>query len=601
MKEKQKKLREVKAKNVFARLVKRALIAFVSLWTNVSSVCSSFTFGKSSAAETSSSNVLTLSLFISVVLFGTLLPVTQAESAIITRTITIDGDMDDWKGISPVGSDITINAGQFAVDEQSGNPADLDSPISSTGRDLRSFSYTYDNTNLYMWVKRYASTSNQTDWWFYIDTDNDGVMESSGGHTDKLLRVSWNGSNGKTSVTLYDYSEDVSGGDSLVCPATGTNSVADGWCPVADVADGYDMPGNLGATNTLSSPDSANQTGGLNDASDPNDGVEMETRISWAALGFAGPGSVGFHISSSNGTNIPNNIKDNMNGISGGAGGLAFSDLAVSKTASVASVNAGVSFDYTVTVTNNGDSDATTVSLEDILPAGISYSSHTASVGSYDTPSDPSPGLWNIGSLANGSTATLTLSVIGDQVAVDTVITNTANNLLLDQGDPVSTNDSASVDVTILAVPNIVVIKSAQTITDPVNGSVNPKSIPGAEVLYSITLTNQGLGVADLDSIIITDTIPANAEIFVGDLSAGSPVAFIDGAVPSALSLSFISLVSAADDIEFSSDGSYIPVPDIDGYDSGVTFLRLLTKGTFAASDGTNHPSFTIRFKVRIQ
>ena len=518
----------------------------------------------------------------------------QALSVTISRTITIDGNMDDWKGVSPVGQDITTNSGQFATDEEgdgtTGSTADRDYIVQGTGRDLEGFSYTYDADNLYMWVKRYASTNNQTDWWFYIDTNNNGLMESAAGTlTDKLLRVSWNGSNGKTTVTLYDYVAAALGGDPLVCVDAAT-------CTEVGFADGYDMPGTAGTEHTLSSPDSKNQNGGSTSGS--GDGVEMETRISWAALGFSGPSSVGFHISSSNGSNIPTQINDNMDGVGGGAGAITFSDLAVNKSVSATSVNAGDSFNYSITVTNNGGSDATNVFLDDTLPAGVSYFSHTASVGSYDLTT------WTIGTLANGSTATLSITVIAGQVVTDTVVTNTANNLLLDQGDPDTSNNQASVDVTIKSVPDIRVIKSAQTIEDPINGSTNPKAIPGAVILYSITLTNQGLGAADLDSVIITDPIPANAELFVGDLSAGSPVAFIDGAVSSALSLSFTSLGSLADDIEFSSDGSNYndtPVPDVDGYDAGITHIRLLTKGAFAASDGSNHPSFTIRFKVRIQ
>jgi len=412
------------------------------------------------------------------VLFGVMLPATQVLSATIQRTITIDGNMSDWK----LPTDITTNPGQFATDAEgdasTGSSADLDFEVQGTGRDLEGFSFTYDATNLYMWVRRYASTNNKTDWWFYIDTDNDGLMESTGGHTDKLLRVAWTGSNGNTTVQLYDYVEAVAGGDSLVCPATGTNSVADGWCPVADVADGYDMPGTVGTEDTLSLPDANSQNGGS--TSGANQGVEMETRISWAALGFGVPSSVGFHIATSNGSNIPTQINDNMNGFGGG-------------------------------------------------------------IGVIEIP------------------------------------------------------------------PNIIVLKSAQTIQDPV-GSADPKSIPGAIVLYTITVTNQGGGAADADTVIITDPVPTNTELFVGDLGSlpsGSPVAFIDGATSSGLSLSFTSLGSTTDDIEFSSGGgapyNYTPIPDVDGYDAGVSDLRLLLKGAFAASDGTNHPSFSIMFKVRIQ
>jgi len=412
-----------------------------------------------------------------VVLFGALLPATQVLSATIQRTITIDGSMTDWYG----PPDITTNPGQFATDAEgssgSGSPADLDYVVQGTGRDLEGFSFTYDATNLYMWVKRYANTNNITEWWFYIDTDNDGLMESTGGHTDKVLRVTWIGHPGNTTVRLFDYVEAVAGGDPLVCPLTGTNSVADGWCPVAGVADGYDMPGIVGIEDTLSLPDEKNQIGGS--TSGTSDGVEMETRISWAALGFGVPSSVGFHISTSNGSNIPTQINDNMNGFGGG-------------------------------------------------------------IGVIEIP------------------------------------------------------------------PDIIVLKSAQTIQDPV-GSADPKSIPGAIVLYTITVTNQGGGAADADTVIITDAVPTNTELFVGDLGsspAGSPVAFIEGATPSGLSLAFTSLGSTTDDIEFSNVGgspyTYTPVP-VGDYDSNVTDLRLPLKGTFAASDGTNHPSFTIMFKVRLQ
>ena len=534
------------------------------------------------------------------VLFGVMLPATQVQSAIIQHTITIDGDMDDWYN-SP-GGDIIANTDQSYSDgENIDITTDLDYPVQGTGRDLKGFSFTYDATNLYMWVARYASTKSFTDWWFYIDTDNNGSMEA----TDKLLRVGWTGSNGKTTVQLFDYvpAATGSGSDSLVCPLLGANSVADGWCALdsAGIADGYDMPGSQGTEYSLSSPDAKNQNGGS--TAGASDGVEMETRISWAALGFpGGPSSVGFHIATSNGANIPTQINDNMGGAGGGIGVIEFSDLEVTKTASVATVSSGSSFIYTVTVTNNGGSDATNVSLEDVLPAGVTYITDTGS-GSYI----PGTGVWAIGSLANGATATLDITVSANLLPTGTVITNTADNLLLDQADPDTTNNQASVDVTVENQPDILVMKSAQTISNPVESGPNPKSIPGAIVLYTITIINQGLGTADADTVIITDSIPANTELFVGDLSTGfplgpgSPVAFSQGATSSGLSLSFINLGSTTDDIEFTKAGGLPPVPDVDGYDAGVTDLGLLPKGTFAASDGTNHPSFSIMFKVRIQ
>ena len=251
-------------------------------------------------------------LFIICIAFflGAILPVNKAQSAPIQRTITIDGTMTDWK----TPTNITTNPGQFSTDEEgdasTGSIADLDFEVQSVGRDLKRFSYTYDNTFLSMWINRFSSSTNITDWWFYLDTDNDGLMESS----EKVVRVQWRGSNGNTTVALYDYIADQSGGDSLLCQTTGVNSVADEWCPQAGTADGYDMPGTQGSTNYFfkcqPDPNAKNYCDG--DVQDQHGGsaagVEMETQITWASLGLSGPSSIGFHISSSNGANIPTQI-----------------------------------------------------------------------------------------------------------------------------------------------------------------------------------------------------------------------------------------------------------------------------------------------------
>jgi len=145
-----------------------------------------------------------------------------ALSADILRTINIDGDTSDW--IAP--TDITSNPGQFATDEEgdkkTGSAADLDYQIDNTGRDLKTFTYTYDTNFLYFWVERYASTQNTTDWWFFMDSSGsgpDGLMQSG----ELLLRVSWNGNTGVTTVRLYKYSSTRASGDPLTCPATGIN------------------------------------------------------------------------------------------------------------------------------------------------------------------------------------------------------------------------------------------------------------------------------------------------------------------------------------------------------------------------------------------
>ena len=58
-----------------------------------------------------------------------------------------------------------------------------------------------------------------------------------------------------------------------------------------------------------------------------------------------------------------------------------------------------------LTVTNNWPSDATNVTLIDQLPSDVTYISDTSS-GTYDANS----GLWTIGSLTSGSSATIDIT-----------------------------------------------------------------------------------------------------------------------------------------------------------------------------------------------
>ncbi len=155
--------------------------------------------------------------------------------------------------------------------------------------------------------------------------------------------------------------------------------------------------------------------------------------------------------------------------------------------------------------------------------------------------------------------------------------------------------------------PDIVSAKTETTYSDPINGTTNPKAIPGAFVDYSITTTNQGEGSPDANSVIVSDSVPASSELFVGDLGgAGSgPVLFTDGAIASGLTYSFTSLGSTTDDVDFSSDGGatfdYTPVPDGNGCDASVTHVRVNPQGTFNGASGGDSPSFDLRIRVRVQ
>ncbi len=272
-------------------------------------------------------------------------------------------------------------------------------------------------------------------------------------------------------------------------------------------------------------------------------------------------------------------------------------DIGVTKMVDDPAPTEGDTIVYSITAYNSGPDTSTGIVVTDSLPAGITFVSYVTSQGLYTN----GTGLWAVGTLTNAATATLDITVTVDAATGGSTITNTAAVTASDLADGTPGNDSASVDINPVGtgVPDILLLKSSVVLSDPINGGVNPQAIPGADVVYTITTTNQGLGAVDVDTTILTDNIPANTEIYVG---AGSPVTFIDGATASGVSYTFIDIASTVDDIEF-DDGTlaftYEPTPG--GYDTNVTAIRVKLKGTFNASDGVNHPSFDLKFKVRIQ
>ncbi len=489
----------------------------------------------------------------------------SVQSAVIQRTITIDGNFTDWT----TPTDITTNPGQNSFDQIESaitlpnTCLDLDasfkatpSPggclLQSTGRDLKTFAYTFDNNRLYLYVNRYASTTNITDWYFYFDADGNGTLSS----TERVLHVGWRGSNGITTIALYTYNPALPGGDVIVG------------------GDGYTMPGSLGAGQTYSLP--ASIKGG--NTAGANAGVEMETQVLWSEVcaGCVGPQSIRFHISSGNNTNLPSGIIDNMDGP---PGGIVTYDLQVAKTVSAASVTVSEAFSYTITVDHSVASagNATAVTLTDLLPAEVTYVSHSAGE-TYD----PVTGVWAAGDIPLGGSASITINVVANTVA-DPV----TNTVTLDVPDTDDTNSTGSVDVAITpALPLLSITKVSN------RTSANPMDV----IQYTITVQN--MGVADATDVLLDDDMSAYSAIDIDwDNNAGNGLdPFSFNAIDSTLSISSRTYTedNGADGYTYSplvsgGDGASA------GFDGKVTDWRIQMSGSMPA--GT---SFTITYQVEV-
>lgn len=148
--------------------------------------------------------------------------------------------------------------------------------------------------------------------------------------------------------------------------------------------------------------------------------------------------------------------------------------------------------------------------------------------------------------------------------------------------------------------PALNVSKTSAVLSDPINGAVNPKRIPGAVVRYSVLVTNAGSGTVDASTLAITDPVPAGTDLYVGNVS-GQAIEFIDGAVPSGLVFAFPANVSYSNQPGGVAPFSYTPLPDAAGFDAAVTGVRIAPTGVMNAAAGASTPSFTVRFRTRIR
>lgn len=141
----------------------------------------------------------------------------------------------------------------------------------------------------------------------------------------------------------------------------------------------------------------------------------------------------------------------------------------------------------------------------------------------------------------------------------------------------------------------LTLVKTSSVLSDPVNGSTNPKMIPGAIVQYSILVSNTGPTSVDSNSVLLIDSLPS--QMLVG--TAATPT-FTQGTPTSGLTF------NATNDIKYSNAASapttfagctYSPTS---AYDAAVKFICVNPKGTMAGSTGTP-PNFTVSFRAQMQ
>jgi uncharacterized repeat protein (TIGR01451 family) len=190
-------------------------------------------------------------------------------------------------------------------------------------------------------------------------------------------------------------------------------------------------------------------------------------------------------------------------------------DLAITKTAPAAAT-AGSTLTYSLAVRNNGPTDATGVSLTDVIPANTTFASFTAPAGwVVMTPAVGATGTVTAtnSTLIAMSSATFTLVVnVNSGVAVGATITNTAN-VAAGTPDPNPANNAATATTTIAAtVSDLSITKTASPA-----GSIY---VLNSNVTYTIVVANGGPDPAP--SVSMVDTLPATMSFVSATPSQGT-------------------------------------------------------------------------------
>jgi uncharacterized repeat protein (TIGR01451 family) len=183
--------------------------------------------------------------------------------------------------------------------------------------------------------------------------------------------------------------------------------------------------------------------------------------------------------------------------------GLTEADVQLVKTVDNSEPVVGANVTFTVKVTNGGPEDATGVEVTDLLPATLTFVSATPSQGTYT----PGSGLWTVGSITVGQTATLDIVAT---VNAPGAITNTATKTAQTNPDYITGNDTASATL------------NDDTMTDlalSMTASHEPAA-PGTQFTYSIVVTN--LGPATATGVTVTDDLPAGVTFVSATPSQGN-------------------------------------------------------------------------------
>ena len=180
--------------------------------------------------------------------------------------------------------------------------------------------------------------------------------------------------------------------------------------------------------------------------------------------------------------NTANNTSSEMTAIG------AQADLALTKSGPATAI-AGNPITYDLTVTNNGPSDATAVSIADTLPAGVTF---VSTAGCAEDPNGVPT--CTVGTVPASGNAMVTVTVDIDSDTAGAIVNSATVSSATT--DPVAGNETDSATTNVTAEADLAIAK-----TGPAT------AVAGTQVTYTIDVTNTG--PSDATAVSVADPTPA--------------------------------------------------------------------------------------------
>ncbi|MFY3740453.1 MAG: putative repeat protein (TIGR01451 family) [Candidatus Nitrosomirales archaeon] len=182
-------------------------------------------------------------------------------------------------------------------------------------------------------------------------------------------------------------------------------------------------------------------------------------------------------------------------------------DLVIGENNDFDWVIAGEMYAYTITVTNNGPSEATNIVVTNTLPAGVTFTASSASQGTCSESENLVT--CGLGKISPESYATIAIVVTVSSYVQASSLTNSAS----------VTSDTPDLDKDNNSVTGTINVTTQSDLSIVIEGS-SESAVAGQELAYNIMVTNDG--PSDAANVVAIDALPEGVTLSTSTSSQGT-------------------------------------------------------------------------------